>query len=106
MSNSKSKNNNSSKVIDSKENFKNQSKKLISNKSSSSLLEEEILNMSYEESIDSLDSILSKLQQENTPLNDLEEIYDQGRLYLDHCEKLLSNLEQKIITLDTEELKD
>ncbi len=68
------------------------------------LLEEEIKAYSYEQSFEELDLILSKLQNGDLPIDDLQKYYKKGKLCLEHCEKLLSNIQQEVIEVDLEEL--
>ena len=65
----------------------------------------EITKLSYEESIDALDTLLNNLQNENVSLDDIEEYYVKGNIYLSHCQRLLQGAEQKITELDLEEFQ-
>ncbi len=63
-------------------------------------LQNEISKRSYEETIDLLNILLSKLQSEDILIEDLQETYIKGNACIKHCEKLLDQLEQSIIELD------
>ena len=65
-------------------------------------LKKEITKLNYEESIDALESILTKVQDENIPLDQIQNNYIKGNIIIKHCEKLLENTEQEIseINLD------
>ncbi len=64
-----------------------------------------ISKLSYEESLLELDIILNNLQDENTLLEELQENYLKANLYLEHCQKLLSRIEQEVIEITSEELE-
>ncbi len=65
-------------------------------------LHRDIKTLSYEESLNALDTILDNLQNDNVVVEDLKKYYLKGNLYLDHCEKLLSQVEQEVIQIDEE----
>ena len=71
-----------------------------------SQIEKVISSLTYGDSLDCLDSILEKLQKDDIPLEQLEEYYREANLYLDHCNKLLSQVEQNILKINPEELID
>ncbi len=72
---------------------------------SDSTLINEISSLSYKESLDALDLVLSQLQKESVPLEEIEQYYLKAKMYLEHCEKLLGRVEQKILTLEASDLK-
>tara|TARA_Y100001968_G_scaffold71567_2_gene62784 strand:- start:3809 stop:4042 length:234 start_codon:yes stop_codon:yes gene_type:complete len=59
----------------------------------------QVSKMSYEESANELDSILSNLQNNNIPVDDLYEYYLKGNILLDRCQKLLNHLEQEVVEI-------
>ncbi len=63
-------------------------------------LASEISKLSYEESLEQLDKLIRELQNEEIPVEKLCDNYLKGKLYLQHCEVLLSKIEQNIIQLD------
>jgi len=69
-------------------------------------LTKKIMLLSYEESLRSLDQLLENLQSDNLPVEDMQKYYLQGKLYLDHCESLLNNVEQEVIELNPDNLKE
>ena len=69
-------------------------------------LTKKIMLLSYEESLSSLDKLLENLQSDNVPVEEMQRYYLQGKLYLDHCESLLDNVEQKVIELNPDNLKE
>ena len=71
---------------------------------SQEILQDEIDSLSYKESISSLDEILDLLQNESVDVEELENYYLRASLYLEHCEKLLKNVEQEVIKIEPEEL--
>ena len=68
-------------------------------------IRKKVSTLTYEESLQSLEIILEKLQRESVPVDDLQSYYLQGSICLEHCEKLLSNIEQQVIELDPETLQ-
>ncbi len=57
-------------------------------------------NLSYEDSLNELDLILTKLQDESIQVEELQIFHKKGRILLEHCEGLLDKVEQEIIDLD------
>jgi len=70
------------------------------------VLTKQIMLLSYEESLSSLDKLLENLQNDNVPVEDMQRYYLKGKLYLDHCESLLNNVEQEVIELNPDNLKE
>ena len=62
-----------------------------------------IQELSYEESLEKLNTLLSKLQNESLHVDDLKISYLQATLYLEHCEKLLNTLEQEVVEIEIDE---
>ncbi len=62
-----------------------------------------IQELSYEESLEKLNTLLSKLQNESLHIDDLKISYLQATLYLEHCEKLLNTIEQEVVELEIDE---
>ncbi|WP_269622174.1 exodeoxyribonuclease VII small subunit [Prochlorococcus marinus] len=89
-------------------NLKNKNQNLPSNnnaKKKNDSFYSKLEKLSYEESLNKLDDILNKLQSENFIIEDLQQSYQEASLYLKHCEKLLSNIEQEIITIDPNQIE-
>ena len=61
--------------------------------------------LSYENALKELDLILLSLQNETLPVEDLQKFYLKGQVYLEHCERLLNNVEQEIVQLSPEKLE-
>ncbi|KZR67886.1 Exodeoxyribonuclease 7 small subunit [Prochlorococcus sp. MIT 1303] len=62
-------------------------------------------SLSYEESLQALDLLLTQLQNDSVPVEDLQRHYLQGKVYLEHCESLLNTVEQSVLQLDASNLK-
>ena len=67
-------------------------------------LSAELSTLSYEQSIKELDNILNKLQNDDLLVDELQISYLKANLYLKHCEMLLGDLEQEIITLSPKDI--
>ena len=78
-----------------KRNYLSTSKK-VNNKKNIEILKKDINNLSYEESISELETILTNLQDENISLDQIQINYIKGHLLLKHCEELLQFVEQEI----------
>ncbi len=63
----------------------------------------EVQKLSYEESLEKLEFLLNQLQDDSLPVNELKSEYVKGKIYLEHCEKLLQDIEQTIINLDSKD---
>ena len=57
---------------------------------------QEIEALSYEESIEILESILIKMQDDNISLDNIQNNYVKGNILLNHCQNLLETVEQEI----------
>ena len=57
-------------------------------------------SLSYEESLQAADLLLTELQGDNIPLAQLQETYQRGQIYLEHCDHLLESTAQQILQLD------
>ena len=66
------------------------------------VFKKEIKQLSYEESISQLETILSNLQDENISLDKIQKNYIQGHILLQHCEELLQFAEQEINEINPE----
>jgi len=66
----------------------------------------EISLLSYEEALTAADQLLENLQNDKIPVEDLQKFYLQGKIYLDHCQTLLNNVEQEVINLNPETLQE
>ena len=64
----------------------------------------EIEVLSYEDSIEILESILIKLQDDNISLNNIQKNYLKGNILLKHCQDLLETVEQEINEISPEKL--
>ncbi|WP_320675627.1 exodeoxyribonuclease VII small subunit [Prochlorococcus sp. MIT 1300] len=59
--------------------------------------------LSFEDSLRELDTLLSKLQNDEVPLADLQAHYLQGKAYLAHCQELLDSVEQELVEVNLNE---
>ncbi len=64
-----------------------------------------IKKLSYEKSLEELDIILNNLQDENILVEELKYNYIKANLYIQHCESLLSKIEQEVVEIDPKELE-
>ena len=62
-----------------------------------------VSELSYEESLEKLNILLSKLQNESLHVDDLKTSYLQATLYLEHCENLLNTIEQEVVEIAIDE---
>ena len=56
--------------------------------------------LNYEEALQALDLLLTKLQDEALPLSELQSSHQRAEIYLSRCEQLLSETEQTVLQLD------
>ncbi len=56
--------------------------------------------LTYEEALQAADMLLNQLQNESTPLAELQQTYQRGQIYLERCEALLQEVEQSVLQLD------
>ena len=77
----------------------------IKQKFSNNKLSLDLSKLSYEQSIQELDYILNQLQNESLLVEELQTNFLKANLYLEHCEKLLDNLEQEIIEFNSKDLE-
>ena len=75
------------------------------NKKNLEVLKKDINQLSYEESISELETILVNVQDENISLDKIQINYIKGHLLLKHCEELLQFVEQEINEINPESLK-
>ena len=68
------------------------------------LFKQHIKQLSYEESISELETILTNVQDENISLDKIQNNYVKGHLLLKHCEELLEFVEQEINEINLESL--
>ncbi len=66
-------------------------------------LSSHISELSYEQSLEKLNTLLSKLQNESLHVDDLKISYLQATLYLEHCENLLNTIEQEVVEIAIDE---
>ena len=66
------------------------------------ILKKKIKKLSYEESIDALETILSNVQAENISLDKIQSNYIEGQILIKHCEELLQVAEQEINEINPE----
>ena len=62
--------------------------------------------LTYEESLNLLDSLLENLQNDSVPLDELQEYHLKGSIYLEHCQQLLRDAEQQVIEIDSDTLEE
>jgi len=90
------KNKNKNKMID----ISSQSKR----KSNKNLLDSDKLkDITYEEAIEKIDAILTDMQNEDVPIDKLQEYYILGNIYIKRCQDLLDEFEQEIIEINCKE---
>jgi len=58
--------------------------------------------LSYEEALQAADLLLHQLQNDSTPLAELQQTYQRGHIYLERCESLLQAVEQSVLQLDVD----
>ena len=68
------------------------------------ILKKEIKKLSYEESVEALESILANVQDENITLENIQINYIKGHILLQHCQELLQFVEQEIYDINPESL--
>ena len=87
---------NKNKMID----ISSQSKR----KSNKNLLDSDKLkDITYEEAIEKIDAILTDMQNEDVPIDKLQEYYILGNIYIKRCQDLLDEFEQEIIEINCKE---
>tara|TARA_B100000579_G_C22764420_1_gene820650 strand:+ start:763 stop:1041 length:279 start_codon:yes stop_codon:yes gene_type:complete len=87
---------NKNKMID----ISSQSKR----KSNKNLLDSDKLkDITYEEAIEKIDAILTDMQNEDVPIDKLQEYYILGNIYIKRCQDLLDEFEQEIIEINYKE---
>ena len=79
--------------------------KTRTNKKNIEILKKNINELSYEDSISELETILTNVQDENISLDKIQINYIKGHLLLKHCEELLQFVEQEINEINPEFLK-
>lgn len=64
--------------------------------------EKAVKDMSFEEAMKELESVVAKLESGDVPLEDSIKLYERGAALKEHCQKKLSEAEEKVaqITLD------
>ena len=67
---------------------------------------EEIKDFSYEESMAELDILLSQLQNDSFPIEELQACYLKAKMYLAHCDNLLKTIEQEVLQINSDELEN
>tara|TARA_Y100001968_G_C19189904_1_gene634667 strand:- start:147 stop:437 length:291 start_codon:yes stop_codon:yes gene_type:complete len=77
----------------------------VNNKKNIENLKNNIIKLSYEESIFELETILTNIQDENISLEKIQINYLKGHLLIKHCEELLKFVEQEINEINPEFLK-
>ena len=63
-------------------------------------LRKEIQSHSYEETLERIDKLLENLQNEDVLLEEIQESYLKGKIYIQHCEELLNQLEQSVSEIE------
>ena len=77
----------------------------FTNKKNVEILKKDINQLSYEESVTELETILTNVQDENISLDKIQINYIKGHLLLKHCEELLQFCEQEINEINPEFLE-
>ena len=67
--------------------------------------EEDASSFSYEESLQALDLLLTKLQDDSIPLAQLQGDHQRAEIYLKRCEELLNQVEQSVAQLHPDTLE-
>ncbi len=67
-------------------------------------IQKEISSKSYEETITLLEMLLSKLQDGELLIEEIQETYIKGKLCIKHCEELLNQLEQSIVEINVNDI--
>ena len=62
--------------------------------------------ISFEESLDKLESIVSSLEKGDVPLDESIKLFAEGTALISNCNKLLENAEQKVKMLQIDENGD
>ena len=64
--------------------------------------DEPVSEMSFEEAMRELESVVGKLESGDVPLEDSIKLYERGAALKEHCQKKLAEAEEKVaqITLD------
>ncbi len=65
----------------------------------------QVKSLSYQESLELLDSLISQLQEEVVPLEDLQVHYLKSQTCLENCEKLLNEIEQSLTHFKAQEIE-
>ena len=91
-------------IDDEKKNYLLMSKK-DKNHKNIEIFKRDIRQLSYEETISELETILTNVQDENISLDKIQINYIKGHLLLKHCEELLHFVEQEVNEINPEFLK-
>ena len=91
-------------IDDEKKNYLLMSKK-DKNHKNIEIFKRDIRQLSYEETISELETILTNVQDENISLDKIKINYIKGHLLLKHCEELLQFVEQEINEINPEFLE-
>jgi len=65
-----------------------------------SKLQEDINSLSYEEAVKQIELLLAEIQNENILIEEIQQQYLKGQIYIQHCEQLLNEAEQSISNID------
>lgn len=90
---------------DDKESFGSENDQKLNGNNISDDLKSKINEFSYEDSISKLDFLLNELQSDKVNLNDLQKHYQEAKLHIENCEKLLEVIEQEVKYFDSELLE-
>ena len=66
---------------------------------------EDAATLNYEESLQALDLLLTKLQDDSIPLSELQGGHQRAEIYLNRCEDLLQEVEQSVAVLNPDTLE-
>ncbi len=64
----------------------------------------DLSSLTYEESLEKLNGILERLQNDEIVLEKLNNEFIYGQMYIKHCEHLLNKIEQEIKQIEIDEL--
>ena len=95
--------NHRSKEIPDKNSLKKNNLQMNNNQKYLDEIKQRVAQLTYEESIEVLESILNSLQNDDISLDQIQNKYLEGNIYLKHCEKLLHKVEQEITELSLED---
>jgi len=63
-------------------------------------------NLTYEEAMNRLETVVKELESGSKPLDDMLALYEEGMNLANHCSKKLSEYEAKLTTLTASAVKE